>query len=118
MVDIDKVVCDFCHAHLEANKGAFESPRLELINDDARAQLEASGGGALLAGGLGGKAYMRMPARKRAGGSLPRALLLVSLTAHHPHDHIHHHHIHHHHHHHHIHHHHQHTRRSTPASLT
>lgn len=35
-----QVVCDFCHAHLEVNKAAFESPRLELINDDARAQLE------------------------------------------------------------------------------
>ena len=40
MVDIDQVVCDFCHAHLEDNKAAFESPRLELIHDDARAQLE------------------------------------------------------------------------------
>lgn len=36
-----QVVCDFCHAHLPANKGAFESPRLTLVNDDARAQLEA-----------------------------------------------------------------------------
>lgn len=36
-----QVVCDFCHAHLEHNRAAFESPRLELINDDARAQLEA-----------------------------------------------------------------------------
>jgi thermospermine synthase len=35
-------VCDFCHAHLEENKAAFESPKLELINDDARAQLEQS----------------------------------------------------------------------------
>jgi spermidine synthase len=35
------VVCDFCHAHLEKNRAAFESPRLELINDDARSQLEA-----------------------------------------------------------------------------
>jgi thermospermine synthase len=34
------VVCDFCHAHLADNKAAFESPRLELINDDARTQLE------------------------------------------------------------------------------
>jgi len=40
MVDIDKVVCDFCHAHLDANKTAFESPKLELIHDDARTQLE------------------------------------------------------------------------------
>ncbi|KAK9815705.1 hypothetical protein WJX72_008341 [[Myrmecia] bisecta] len=40
MVDIDKVVCDFCNEHLEANKAAFADPRLELINDDARAQLE------------------------------------------------------------------------------
>jgi spermidine synthase len=36
-----QVVCDFCHAHLEKNKAAFECPRLELINDDARSQLEA-----------------------------------------------------------------------------
>jgi predicted membrane-bound spermidine synthase len=36
-----QVVCDFCHAHLEKNKAAFESPKLELINDDARTQLEA-----------------------------------------------------------------------------
>lgn len=35
-----QVVCDFCHQHLEHNKHAFESPRLELINDDARTQLE------------------------------------------------------------------------------
>lgn len=41
MVDIDQVVCDFCAAHLEANKQAFASPKLELIHDDARAQLEA-----------------------------------------------------------------------------
>lgn len=34
-----QVVCDFCHAHLDKNKAAFESPRLELINDDAGAQL-------------------------------------------------------------------------------
>jgi spermidine synthase len=33
-------VCDFFHAHLDANKAAFESPRLELIHDDARVQLE------------------------------------------------------------------------------
>lgn len=35
------MVCDFCAAHLEANKAAFASPKLELIHDDARAQLEA-----------------------------------------------------------------------------
>jgi hypothetical protein len=35
-----QVVCDFCHAHLDANKAAFESPKLELIHDDARSQLE------------------------------------------------------------------------------
>jgi spermidine synthase len=40
MVDIDKVVTDFCAKHLEDNHGAFKSPRLELINDDARSQLE------------------------------------------------------------------------------
>lgn len=40
MVDIDKVVCDFCAKHLEENTAAFKDPRLELIIDDARAQLE------------------------------------------------------------------------------
>mmetsp|Transcript_23336 Transcript_23336/g.64747 ORF Transcript_23336/g.64747 Transcript_23336/m.64747 type:complete len:312 (+) Transcript_23336:156-1091(+) len=40
MVDIDKVVCDFCRDHLEVNKEAFADPRLELIIDDAKAQLE------------------------------------------------------------------------------
>lgn len=41
MVDIDKVVTDFCSQHLERNREAFASERLTLINDDARAQLEA-----------------------------------------------------------------------------
>lgn len=41
MVDIDKVVTDFCSEHLERNKAAFKDPRLTLINDDARTQLEA-----------------------------------------------------------------------------
>ena len=40
MVDIDEVVTSFCRTHLEANTAAFEDPRLELIHDDARAQLE------------------------------------------------------------------------------
>jgi thermospermine synthase len=40
MVDIDKVVCDFCRAHLPANAGAFASPKLTLINEDARAELQ------------------------------------------------------------------------------
>jgi len=40
MVDIDKVVCDFCRNHLDVNKGAFADPRLELIIDDAKVQLE------------------------------------------------------------------------------
>ena len=39
MVDIDRVVCDFCEEHLPANKAAFADPRLELICDDAAAQL-------------------------------------------------------------------------------
>ena len=39
MVDIDKVVCDFCRAHLPANSDAFASPKLKLINEDARAEL-------------------------------------------------------------------------------
>ncbi len=35
-----QVVCDFCREHLPVNQAAFASPRLTLINDDARAQLE------------------------------------------------------------------------------
>lgn len=44
MVDIDEVVTSFCGAHLKANRGAFADPRLELIHDDARAQLEQAPG--------------------------------------------------------------------------
>lgn len=44
MVDIDEVVCTFCEKHLEVNKSAFQDPRLELIIDDARAQLEKAEG--------------------------------------------------------------------------
>ena len=40
MVDIDEVVTSFCRTHLEANTAAFEDPRLDLVHDDARAQLE------------------------------------------------------------------------------
>ncbi|KAG2429255.1 hypothetical protein HXX76_011024 [Chlamydomonas incerta] len=40
MVDIDKVVTDFCSKHLARNTKAFADPRLTLINDDARTQLE------------------------------------------------------------------------------
>lgn len=39
-----QVVCDFCEKHLEANKQAFADPRLQLIVDDARAQLEKAEG--------------------------------------------------------------------------
>lgn len=46
MVDIDQVVCDFCERHLAANTAAFRDPRLKLIIDDARAQLEAHADGA------------------------------------------------------------------------
>lgn len=44
MVDIDEVVCTFCEKHLEANTSAFRDSRLELIIDDARAQLEKAEG--------------------------------------------------------------------------
>lgn len=44
MVDIDKDVCDFCNQHLEANKQAFANPKLKLIYDDAKAQLQQSAG--------------------------------------------------------------------------
>ena len=46
MVDIDRVVCDFCEEHLEANRAAFADPRLELVCDDAAAQLRAAPDGA------------------------------------------------------------------------
>ena len=42
MVDIDAVVCSFCEAHLAANAAAFADPRLTLVVDDAKAQLEAA----------------------------------------------------------------------------
>ena len=45
MVDIDRVVCDFCEEHLAANKVAFADPRLELVCDDAAAQLRAAADG-------------------------------------------------------------------------
>ncbi|PNH04653.1 Thermospermine synthase ACAULIS5 [Tetrabaena socialis] len=45
MVDIDKVVTDFCSKHLTRNIAAFRDPRLQLINDDARAQLQAADDG-------------------------------------------------------------------------
>lgn len=44
MVDIDEVVCTFCEKYLEANTSAFKDPRLKLIIDDARAQLEKAEG--------------------------------------------------------------------------
>eukprot|EP00440_Ansanella_granifera_P073942 gb/GFBE01080236.1/.p1 GENE.gb/GFBE01080236.1/~~gb/GFBE01080236.1/.p1 ORF type:complete len:330 (+),score=90.07 gb/GFBE01080236.1/:1-990(+) len=40
MVDIDGDVVDFCKAHLPENKEAFADPRLELIIDDCKVQLE------------------------------------------------------------------------------
>jgi thermospermine synthase len=43
MVDIDKVVTDFCCEHLTRNTAAFKDERLKLINDDARAQVRCSG---------------------------------------------------------------------------
>lgn len=33
-------VCDFCNQHLEANQEAFANPKLQLIYDDAKAQLQ------------------------------------------------------------------------------
>ena len=35
-----QVVCDFCHEHLEANKQAYADPRLHLLYNDAREELE------------------------------------------------------------------------------
>ena len=37
-----QVVCDFCRQHLAANREAYADPRLEVVNDDAAAQLEAT----------------------------------------------------------------------------
>jgi len=42
MVDIDDVVVHFCREHLPENAEAFKDPRLELIIDDAKKQLEDS----------------------------------------------------------------------------
>lgn len=44
MVDIDKDVCDFCNQHLQANQQAFADPKLHLIYDDAKAQLQQARG--------------------------------------------------------------------------
>ncbi len=33
-------VCDFCNQHLEANQEAFANPKLKLVYDDAKAQLQ------------------------------------------------------------------------------
>lgn len=40
MCDIDEEVVDFCKKHLVVNQEAFSSPRLDLIINDARAELE------------------------------------------------------------------------------
>ena len=37
-------VCDFCNQHLEANQEAFRHPKLKLIYDDAKAQLQQAEG--------------------------------------------------------------------------
>ena len=37
-------VCDFCHQHLEANQEAFAHPKLKLVYDDAKAQLQKADG--------------------------------------------------------------------------
>ncbi|KAI9089776.1 hypothetical protein K1719_029069 [Acacia pycnantha] len=42
MCDIDEEVVEFCKSHLHVNKEAFRDPRLEIIINDARAELEAS----------------------------------------------------------------------------
>ncbi|GAB2266628.1 amp-CoA ligase [Dionaea muscipula] len=39
MCDIDKEVVDFCKSYLVVNKEAFTNPRLELVINDARAEL-------------------------------------------------------------------------------
>jgi len=47
MVDIDEVVCKYCEKHLPKNTAAFRDPRLRLVHDDARAQLEKQPDGSL-----------------------------------------------------------------------
>lgn len=42
MVDIDEVVVQFCKKHLDANREAFEDPRLKLMISDARKELMES----------------------------------------------------------------------------
>ena len=76
-----QVVCDFCEKHLEANKQAFADPRLHLIIDDARAQLEKAEGpfdviiGDLADPVFGGPCYQVQPP------DIPLASLLVPSTA-------------------------------------
>uniref|UniRef100_A0A6N2NF84 PABS domain-containing protein n=1 Tax=Salix viminalis TaxID=40686 RepID=A0A6N2NF84_SALVM len=40
MCDIDEEVVDFCKAHLDVNREAFCDPRLDVIINDARTELE------------------------------------------------------------------------------
>ncbi|KAJ8448787.1 hypothetical protein Cgig2_011408 [Carnegiea gigantea] len=42
MCDIDQVVVDFCRKHLTANQEAFNHKKLQLVIDDAKAQLEGT----------------------------------------------------------------------------
>jgi len=58
-------VCDFCHLHLEDNKAAFESDRLELIHDDARAQLEVGARRSDCRSVAGRRRACRLPAHHR-----------------------------------------------------
>jgi hypothetical protein len=48
-----QVVTDFCSQHLPRNTAAFKDPRMKLINDDARTQLEVGLGTSQQRGGSG-----------------------------------------------------------------
>lgn len=79
-----KVVCDFCEKHLEANKQAFADPRLHLIIDDARAQLEKAEGpfdviiGDLADPVFGGPCYQVFSHTLKGPQTLPQTLSLLS----------------------------------------
>jgi len=74
-----QVVCDFCERYLDVNTAAFKDPRLELIVDDARAQLEKAEGtydviiGDLADPVFGGPCYQVGSAH----GRLPQALCFL-----------------------------------------
>lgn len=75
-------VCDFCHQHLEANQEAFANPKLKLIYDDAKAQLQqAEGQFDVIIADLADPVYGGPCYQVNTFTVLPPYKLLVSCTA-------------------------------------